>query len=134
MKGSGKYPVCARGSSAELCVGADGGERGGCGASGEPGEHSSDDGGGEAGGHFVGVWGGPEMSTKLALVAVIVAVIAGVGTLEQLLATAQDEEVQRLAQGAYINGLRGLRAVKLEAAVEAFRKAHAMERVIARRG
>jgi len=65
---------------------------------------------------------------KLALVAIIALVIAGLATLDRFLATAQDVEVQRLAQGSYLDGLRFRRTGNIPEAVDALRKAHALNR------
>lgn len=64
----------------------------------------------------------------LALVAIVALVIAGLATFDRYLSKAQDVEVQRLAQQSYFNGLRLRKAGKNKEALEAFRKAHALER------
>jgi tetratricopeptide (TPR) repeat protein len=66
---------------------------------------------------------------RLALIAIIAIVIAGLTTLDRVLANAQQAEVTRLAQQSYIDGLLLRRVGKTNEAVEAFRKAHALERV-----
>ncbi len=65
---------------------------------------------------------------RLVLVIIIGLVIAGLATFDKFLAAVQDVEVQHLAQEAYLNGLRFRRAGKLNEAVDAFRKAYALER------
>jgi tetratricopeptide (TPR) repeat protein len=65
---------------------------------------------------------------RLALIAIVALVIAGLTTLDKFLANAQDAEVQRLAERAYLEGVRLRRAGNLKDAIEAFRKAHALER------
>ncbi len=66
--------------------------------------------------------------SRLALLAIVALVIAGLATLDRFLARAQDVEVQRLAQRSYLDGLRLRSAGETKEAVEAFRKAHALER------
>lgn len=65
---------------------------------------------------------------KLGLIAIIALVIAGLATVDRLLERAQNSEVQSLAKRSYLDGLRLSRAGKIDEAVEAFRKAHALER------
>lgn len=65
---------------------------------------------------------------KLALVGIIVLVIAGLSTLDRFLANAQNVEVQHLAQRSYQDGIRFRDAGDTDKSVEAFRKAHALER------
>lgn len=65
---------------------------------------------------------------KLGLVAIIALVIAGLATADRLLERAQNSEVRSLAERSYADGLRFRQAGKVNAAVEAFRKAHALER------
>ena len=55
-------------------------------------------------------------------------VIAGLSTLDKFLANAQDVEVQRLAERSYLDGVRLRRSGQVTQAVDAFRKAHALER------
>jgi tetratricopeptide (TPR) repeat protein len=62
------------------------------------------------------------------LVVVIALVIAGLATFDKFLATAQDVEVQRLAQRSYFAGLRFRHSGNTKEAVDAFSKAHALER------
>ena len=54
-------------------------------------------------------------------------VIAGLATLDKFLAKAQEAEVQHLAQQSYLDGLLLRRAGKTDKAVEALRRAHALE-------
>ena len=70
----------------------------------------------------------PAAAPRLALIAVIIIVIAGLGALDKFLANAQTVEVQRLAQRSYLDGLRLRRSGQVNEAVDAFRKAHALER------
>lgn len=65
---------------------------------------------------------------KLGLIAIIALVIAGLGTVDRFLERAQNSEVKRLAERSYLDGLRFQRDGKLNEAVEAFRKAHSLER------
>ena len=64
----------------------------------------------------------------LALVAIIALVIAGLATLDRFLANAQDVEVRRLAQRSYLDGMRFQLMGRSAEAVDALRKAHALER------
>lgn len=64
----------------------------------------------------------------LVLVVVIALVIAALATFDKFLATAQDVEVQHLAEKAYLNGLRLRHAGKTMEAVDALRKAYSLER------
>jgi tetratricopeptide (TPR) repeat protein len=65
---------------------------------------------------------------RLVLVAIIILVIAGLATLDKFLANAQEAEVHRLAERSYADALRLRNEGKLDEAIEAFRKAHALER------
>lgn len=65
---------------------------------------------------------------KVGIIAIVFLVIAGLATVDRLLERAQNSEVRRLAQHSYVDGLQLRRAGKAEEAVEAFRKAHALER------
>lgn len=65
---------------------------------------------------------------KLGLIAIIALVIAGLATVDRFLERAQNSEVQSLAERSYADGLRLRRAGKVNEAVEAFRKAHSLER------
>lgn len=65
---------------------------------------------------------------KLGLIAIIALVIAGLATVDRFLERAQNSEVQSLAERSYADGLRFRRAGKVNEAVEAFRKAHSLER------
>ncbi len=67
------------------------------------------------------------VAPRLALIAVIALVIAGLATLDRFLARAQQAEVQRLAARSYAAGLNLRRTGKINEAVEAFRKAHALD-------
>ena len=67
------------------------------------------------------------VAPKLALIAIIALVIAGLTMLDRFLAKAQEAEVQHLAERSYGEGLRLRQAGKLNDAVDAFRKAHALE-------
>ncbi|MFZ0594631.1 MAG: tetratricopeptide repeat protein [Bryobacteraceae bacterium] len=68
------------------------------------------------------------VTSKLALIAVIALVIAALSTIDKFLADAQQRSDQRLAHRSYVAGLRLLNAGKANEAVEAFRKAHALDR------
>lgn len=65
---------------------------------------------------------------KVGIIAIVFLVIAGLATVDRLLERAQNSEGRRLAEHSYVDGLRLRRAGKAEEAVEAFRKAHALER------
>ena len=68
------------------------------------------------------------VAPRLALVGIIALVIAGLATLDRFLANAQNVEVRRMAQRSYLDGLDFRRAGKVKDALEAFQKAHALER------
>jgi len=65
---------------------------------------------------------------KLGIIVVVALVIAGLATVDRFLAGLQDAEVQRTARQSYREGLRLARNGKTGEAIEAFRKAHALER------
>lgn len=65
---------------------------------------------------------------KLGIIAIIALVIAGLATVDRLLERAQNSELQHLAERSYFDGLRFRRAGKVDDAVEAFRRAHTLER------
>ncbi len=67
------------------------------------------------------------VTSPLALIAIVALVITGLTAFDRFLAKAQESEVQHLAQRSYADGLRLRRAGKINGAVEAFRKAHALE-------
>ncbi len=68
------------------------------------------------------------VASKLALIAVVALVIAALATVDKFLADAQQRSGERLAHRAYVDGLRLLNSGKADEAVEAFRKAHALDR------
>jgi tetratricopeptide (TPR) repeat protein len=68
------------------------------------------------------------VTPRLALITIIALVIAGLAALDKFLANAQEAEVHRLAQRSYADAFRLRDAGKLNEAIEAFRKAHALER------
>ncbi|HEY7307468.1 MAG TPA: tetratricopeptide repeat protein [Bryobacteraceae bacterium] len=70
----------------------------------------------------------PAVPPKLALIALIALVIAGLAALDRFLANAQDAEVRRLAEQSYLDGRRLRQEGKIVEAIEALRKAHALER------
>ncbi|MGA8027991.1 MAG: tetratricopeptide repeat protein [Bryobacteraceae bacterium] len=67
-------------------------------------------------------------ASRLALTLTIALVIAGLATFDKFLASAQEAAVEQLARRSYLDGLVERRAGKTNEAVEAFRKAHALER------
>lgn len=66
---------------------------------------------------------------KFGIIVIIALVIAGLATVDRLLERAQNAEVQRLAERSYVDGVRLRSTGKVNEAVEAFRKAHALERI-----
>lgn len=65
---------------------------------------------------------------KLGIIVIVALVIAGLATVDRFLADLQDAEVQRTARQSYRDGLMLARNGKTDKAIEAFRKAHALER------
>lgn len=68
------------------------------------------------------------VTSKLMLIAVIALVIAALATVDRFLADAQQRSGERLARRAYVEGLHLLDSGRANEAVEAFRKAHALDR------
>jgi tetratricopeptide (TPR) repeat protein len=68
------------------------------------------------------------VTSKIALIAAIALVIAALASVDKFLADAQQRSGQRLAHRAYDEGLNLLHSGKANEAVEAFRKAHALDR------
>jgi tetratricopeptide (TPR) repeat protein len=73
-------------------------------------------------------WTKTTTTSRFVLIAVIAIVVTGLATLDKFLARAEETEVHRTAQQAYFDGLQLRRAGKIDEAIEAFRKAHALER------
>ncbi len=71
---------------------------------------------------------GTAIAPRLLLSVIVILVIAGLATLDRFLANAQEAEVQHVAQQSHLDGLRLRRAGKIKEAIEAFRRAHALER------
>ncbi|MBV8810836.1 MAG: tetratricopeptide repeat protein [Acidobacteriaceae bacterium] len=67
------------------------------------------------------------VTPRLALIAIIALVIAGLTAVDRFLAKAQESEVQHLAQRSHADGVSFRRTGKINDAIEAFRKAHALE-------
>lgn len=71
---------------------------------------------------------GPPRARILALVAIIALVIAALSAIDSFLENAEQSELRSQAQQSYIAGSRLLSEGKRNEAVEALRKAHALER------
>jgi tetratricopeptide (TPR) repeat protein len=65
---------------------------------------------------------------KLGIIVIVAMVIAGLAVVDTFLARVQDAEVQRTARQSFREGLLFSRNGKADQAIEAFRKAHALER------
>lgn len=65
---------------------------------------------------------------KLGLILVVVAVVGALAALDLFLESAEQAEMSNQAQHAYLEGCRLLQAGKANEAVEALRRAHALER------